>query len=166
MDLCQLTKWQLRQELVLVHTAPSLPSLLRTTGLIRLKKGATGVVALLLQYWSPPQNMMKCLGHTRACITYHEKSKNIKFSSSKCPNHKRARRRATRWAEKSVLQAKNFKMTKISPNLLKFGVKTLHHVSCPANEASAKIQSLSSLFRRFSVLLVHAVQWWKSLSCS
>jgi len=37
-----------------VHTAPSLPSLLRTTGLIKINKGVTGVVALLLQYWGPP----------------------------------------------------------------------------------------------------------------
>jgi len=37
-----------------VHTAPSLPSLLQTTGLIKLEKEAPGVVALLLQYWSPP----------------------------------------------------------------------------------------------------------------
>ena len=99
------------------------------------------------------QNLMKCFGHTGACINYHEKSKNINFSSSKCPNHKRARRRATRMAEKSVLRPKYFKMTKISPNLLKFGVKTLHHVSFPSNEASAKIRSGLGLFRRFSALL-------------
>ena len=55
-------------------------------------------------------------------------------------------------------------MTKISPNLLKFGVKTLHHVSCPANEASAKIRSGSGLFRRFSALLVHAAPVVKTLS--
>ena len=129
-------------------------------------KGEQKVIFMVFLALFIIQNLIKCLGHTRACITYHEKSKNIKFPYSKCPNHKCARRRATRWAEKSVLQAKNFKMTKISPNLLKFGAKTLHHVSCPANEASAKIWSLSSLFRHFSVLLVHAVQWWKSLSCS
>ena len=43
-----------------MHTAPSLPSLLRTTGLIKLKKGAPGVVALLLQYWSPPHASYMC----------------------------------------------------------------------------------------------------------
>jgi len=43
-----------------VHTAPSLPSLLRTTGLIKLEKEAPGVVALLLQYWSPPATS-RCL---------------------------------------------------------------------------------------------------------
>ena len=79
------------------------------------------------------QNLVKFFVHTGACITYHEKSKNINFSSSKCPNHKRARRRATRWAEKPVLRPKFSKMTKTSPNSLKFGAKTLHHVSCPTN---------------------------------
>ena len=37
-----------------MHTTSSLPSLLRTTGLIKLKKGVPGVAALLLQYWGPP----------------------------------------------------------------------------------------------------------------
>jgi len=88
-------------------------------------KGGRKVIFMVFLALLIIQNLMKCLGHTRACINYHEKSKNIIFSSIKCPNHKRVRRSATRWAEKSVLQAKNFKMTKISPNLLKFGAKTL-----------------------------------------
>ena len=41
-----------------MHTTPSLPSLLRTTGLIKVKKGVLGVAALLLQYWSPPDVMV------------------------------------------------------------------------------------------------------------
>ena len=107
-----------------------------------------GVLALLII-----QKLMKFFSPTGACINYHEKPKNIKFSSSKCPNHKRARQRATRMAEKPVLRPKFSKMTKTSSNSLKFGVKTLHHVSCLANEASAKIRSGSGLFRRFSALL-------------
>ena len=87
------------------------------------------------------QNLVKCFGPIGACINYHEKPKNINFSSRKCPNHKRVRRCATRWAEKSVLRHKKSQLTKFSPNLLKFGAKTLHQVSCPANEASAKIWS-------------------------
>lgn len=87
------------------------------------------------------QNLMKCFGNDWACITYHEKPKNINFSSSKCPNHKRARRHATRIAETSVLGPKNF------------------NVSRPASEALAIIQNGSSVSRRFSVLLVYAVQW-------
>ena len=47
--------------------------------------------------------------------------------------------------------------------MLKFGTKILHHVLCLANEASAKIRRLSSLFRHFSALLVHAVLVVKSL---
>jgi len=55
--------------------------------------------------------------------------------------------------KKPVFRTKFFKMTKISPNLLKFEVKTLYHVLCPANEALAKIWSGSGFFRRFSTLL-------------
>ena len=58
------------------------------------------------------QNLMKCFGHTGACINYHEKPKNINFSSSKCPNHKRVRRRATRWAEKTCFETKIFQNDK------------------------------------------------------
>ena len=72
------------------------------------------------------QNLMKCFSHFWACIIYHEKSKNIKFSSRRCPNHKRASGRATRWAEKSVLRHKKSRLTKFSPNLLKFGLR-VHH---------------------------------------
>ena len=85
------------------------------------------------------QNLMKCFFPTGACINYHEKSKNINFSSSKCPNHKRARQRATRWAEKSVLRHKKSQLTKFSPNLLKFGLRVHHQVSCSLKEVSAKI---------------------------
>ena len=116
-------------------------------------KGGSKVVFMVFLGLLIIQNLMKCFGNTWACINYHEKSKTIKFSSSKCPDHKRARRRATHLAEKHVLQAKNFKMKTISLKLLKFRVKTLHYVLCPANEASAKIWSGSGFFRRFSALL-------------
>ena len=44
-----------------MHKAPSLPSLLRTTGLIKVKKGVPGVAALSLQYWSPPPRPRKLI---------------------------------------------------------------------------------------------------------
>ena len=61
---------------------------------------------------------------------------------------------------------KNSKLTKFSPNLLKFGLKVHNQVPCSTKEASAKIQSLSSLLRHLSALLVHAVLVVKSLSWS
>ena len=64
------------------------------------------------------------------------------------------------------MKPKNSKLTKFSPNLLKFGLKVHHQVSCSANEALAKIWSLSFLLHRFSVLLVHAVSVVESLSRS
>ena len=116
-------------------------------------KGGRKVIFMVFLALLIIQNLMKCFSHFLACINYHEKSKNTNFSSSKCPNHKRTSWRATRWAEKPVLRPKFSKMTKTSPNLLKFGAKIPHHASCSSNEASAKIRSGSGLFRRFSALL-------------
>ena len=52
------------------------------------------------------QNLMKSLGHSWACINFHTKSKNVKFSSRRSPNHKRAQGGATRRARKPVLWPK------------------------------------------------------------
>ena len=73
--------------------------------------------------------------------------------SKRRQKEKRRKTWDTRRAEKTVFGTQNFKMTKISPNLFKFGVKTLHHVSCPASEASAKTRSGSGLFCCFSAWL-------------
>ena len=99
------------------------------------------------------QNFMKSLGHSCACINFHKKSKNVKFSSIRSLKRKRAS------GGKTCFVTKNSKMTKFSPNSLKFGLEVHNQVPCSAKEASAKIRSLSSLLRRFSALLVHAVQW-------
>ena len=113
-------------------------------------KGDSKVVFKVFLSFLTIQNLMKCFGNAWGCITYHEKSKNVKISFSKCPKKKWAYGCETHLTENPVFRPKNFKMTKFSPNLLKFGAKILHHVSCPANEASAKIRSGSGLFRRFS----------------
>ena len=85
-------------------------------------KGGRKVVFMVFLALLITQNLMKCFSNSLKCIIYHEKSKNTNFSSRKCPNHKCASWRATRWAEKPVLRPKFSKMTKNSPNLLKFGV--------------------------------------------
>ena len=49
---------------------------------------------------------MKLLGHSWACINFHKKSINTKFSSIISPNRKHAQGGATRQAEKPVLWPK------------------------------------------------------------
>jgi len=49
---------------------------------------------------------MKSLGNSWACINFHKKSRNAKFSSRGSPNYKRVPSGATRWAGKSVLKPK------------------------------------------------------------
>ena len=50
-----------------------------------------------------------------------------------------ARQAARCVRQKNLFCDQNFKMKKFSPNLLKFGVKVPHQVSCSAKEALAKI---------------------------
>ncbi|MCY6430433.1 hypothetical protein, partial [Actinobacillus pleuropneumoniae] len=60
-------------------------------------------------------------------IAFDEKSKNVKLSSWRSPNYKCAPSGTTRWAEKPVLKPKkNSKLTKFSPNSLKFGLEVYH----------------------------------------
>ena len=51
-----------------MHTTPSLPSLLRITGLIKVKTRVPGVAELLLQYWSPPIGRGKIELQRRLCV--------------------------------------------------------------------------------------------------
>ena len=51
-------------------------------------KGGSKVVFMVFLSSLTIQNLMKCLGNVRGCITNHEKSKNAKISSRKCPKKK------------------------------------------------------------------------------
>ena len=69
------------------------------------KSGRKAIFKVFLTLYTT-QNLMKSLSHSRACIIHHKKSKNVNFSSRRCPNHKRALGGATHRAEKTVLQPK------------------------------------------------------------
>ena len=65
-------------------------------------KGGRKVIFMVFFAFLIIQNLMKCFSHFWECINFHEKSKNFKFSSRRCPNHKRTSGDATRWEEKPV----------------------------------------------------------------
>ena len=69
------------------------------------KSGRKAIFGVFLTF-KTIQNLMKYLNHSRACIIYHNKPKNIKFSSRICSNHKRASSDATHRVEILVLQPK------------------------------------------------------------
>jgi len=68
------------------------------------------------------QNLSKILRNFWASIFFHADSKNIKFFANGCLQQKRSASGAAHLLEKPVFYIKNSKLTKISPNFLKFGM--------------------------------------------
>jgi len=110
------------------------------------REGISEVFLMLLEV----QNLSKFLGNFWACINFHKESKNEKFFSKGSPYRNRASGGTTHLPKKPVF---SLKYKKSLPNFLKFGMSDLHQVLLWANEALAKILSLSFSFFLLKVFL-------------